>query len=318
MINILVTGSNGLVGNSLKTILGTFGDSNTFILGNYRWHFLNNSGQKWDLRDPLHVDTIFKNYNPHIVIHLASKVAGLYGNINFNYTMLSDNLKININILDACKKYNVNKLINMLSTCVFPDSAVYPLTSNQVLNGDSHESNKGYSYSKRILYIGGQMLYHTTVVNIIPTNLFGNNDNYNLENSHVIPGLIHRCYLAKRDNTDLVIRGSGSALRQFVYSDDLAKIIISSIDLDKSHTFIVAPPIESEITIISLVNKITKAMDFTGNIVFDNTYADGQISKTSSSDELISTFPDFQFSDFDTSLKSVIDHFCKNYNSLRK
>jgi GDP-L-fucose synthase len=261
-----------------------------------------------------------------------------------NYNMLIDNLKINTNILENCKTYNVKRLINILSTCIFPEenasnNLIYPLTSDQILNGKPHHSNSGYAHAKRMLYVGSKLLSTTSdikVVNLIPTNLYGKNDNYNIHNSHVIPGLIHKTFIAKENfdknlcrSTDsigntsckLIIKGSGNAKRQFLYVDDFARVILHFVNCtlaQQCSALIVSPPKEQEITIRSLVNSITKQFDFKGKIIYDTDYPDGQHLKTTDSNELLNFIPDFKFTDLSKGLEENITFFNENYETVRK
>lgn len=310
-MKVLVTGGSGLVGQSLQERVK---DEN--------WFFL--SSKDCDLRNFQEVDILFEKFSPDIVIHLASRVAGLYGNMANNFDFLTDNVKINVHVLECCKKYRVKKLINILSTCVFPDKDVtYPLTSCQILNGKPHDSNAGYSYSKRILYSGAKILSEvsdTQVVNLIPTNLYGENDNYDLESSHVIPGLIHKCYLAMKNNQKFEIRGSGSAKRQFLYASDLADVILKFVKSDNSKYVesIVSCPENKEITISQLVDKIAEIFQFSGDIFYNTQYSDGQHNKTTDSSEILSQFPSLEFTDIDIGLRKTIKFFVENYEILRK
>lgn len=319
---VLVTGASGLVGQSIQHIIKQ-NSNNT----EYDYVFL--SSKDCDLRDSLQVEDIFNKYNPDIVVHLASLVAGLYGNMDNNYKFLIDNIKINTNILECCNKFNVKRLINILSTCVFPENneynnLVYPLTSNQILNGRPHPSNSGYAHSKRILHIGSKLLTNTSnieIVNLIPTNLYGKHDNYHLQKSHVVPGLIHKIYLAQQNETNLIIKGSGNAKRQFVYVDDFANIILHFVNCSLYKPFnvlIVSPPKEEEITIKTLVKKLTDIFEFDGKIIFDTDYPDGQDIKTADSNELLEYIPNFKFTKIDEGLEQTINHFVQNYPNVRK
>jgi GDP-L-fucose synthase len=309
-MKILVTGGFGLVGNSIQKL----------VINNPNFTFL--CRKDGDLRNRDDVIKIFKLYKPDIVIHLCAVVGGLYFNIKSNYKIFLDNLKINTNIIEMCNEYKVKKLINVLSTCIFPKNNVtYPLTSKQLHNGVPDSSNYGYSFSKRISHVMSELLSNETeikVINLIPTNLYGEEDNYNLENSHVIPGLIHKCYLAKKNNTSLYINGSGNARRQFLYTNDFANIILESIHLCKNTTIIVAPHQENEISIKQLVNKIVGKFNFIGKVIYDTTFVDGQYSKTSDSHEVLQHFVNFKFTEFEIGLSNSIDYFIKNYEFVRK
>jgi GDP-L-fucose synthase len=319
---VLITGGSGLVGKSIQSLVKKLDldelDDYIFL-----------SSSDCDLRRSEDVEKLFIKHTPDIVVHLASLVAGLYGNMDNNYRFLIDNIKINTNILECCNKFNVKRLINILSTCVFPEQnehnkLVYPLTSNQILNGRPHPSNSGYAHSKRILHIGSKLLTNTSeieIVNLIPTNLYGKHDNYNLHKSHVIPGLIHKIYLAKENETNLIIKGSGYAKRQFVYVDDFANIILHFVTckLEKHfNALVVSPPKEDEITIKELVRHLVRIFNFDGKIIYDSDYPDGQDIKTADSCELLEYMPTFQFTSLDTGLHKTINHFIQNYDIVRK
>lgn len=315
-MNILISGGSGMVGKSISNLVKNGSKENQYI-------FLSSSD--CDLRNPDNTDQLFTKYKPDIVIHCASIVAGLYGNMSNNYSMLVDNLKINTNVLESCRKHNVRRLINILSSCVFGNDVSYPLTSDQILNCVPDKSNEGYSYSKRLLYTGSELLSKCSdidVVNIIPTNLYGGNgDNYNLENGHVLPVLVRKIYEAKQNNSHLVVKGDGSSYRQYVYADDFAKIILHFVKCDlpkKFNSLIVGPPVEDEISIKDSVNKLIGIFDFKGEVVYDSSFSNGQHKKTVSNDELLAYIPDFKFTSLDDGLKETINYFIENYDTVRK
>lgn len=314
---ILVTGGSGLVGQALKELI-----ENTNVKNEDEFFYV--SSKICDLIKEEEVDKLFNSIKPHIVIHLAANVGGLYCNLQNNYNMFIDNLTLNNNILNSCKKYNVKRLINILSTCIFPnDNIIYPLTSAQMLNGKPHSSNIGYAYAKRMLHIGSQLLSNMSnieIVNLIPTNLYGKYDNYNILKSHVIPGLIHKCYKSKQLNTKLIIKGSGCAKRQFLYADDFATIIHNFIYCklpQKFNCLTISPPITHEITIKELVKIIVTKLDYNGKIIYDIDYSDGQICKTTDSSELEFYMPNFKFTNLKDGLQMTIDFFKSNYTQLR-
>ena len=311
--NVLVTGGFGMVGMALQKVV-----SISKMNLNHNFYFL--SRKDCDLRDKAHVYNIFESYQPKIVIHLASRVGGVYDNMNNNYTFLSDNTTLNMNIVDACKHFQVELLVNVLSTCIFPDQEVtYPLTSDQLHNGLPHHSNIGYAYSKRVLHIASELLSQTTqtrVVNLIPTNLYGEHDNYNLTSSHVVPALIHKVFLAKQTDQSLRVNGSGRAIRQFLYADDFADIICQFMNVDVSRpctTCVVSPPNSSEVSIKQLVDYICQSFDFTGEVIYDTSFQDGQLKKTTNDNELQLYLPTYEFTDLKEGIDKVVSHFIQNY-----
>jgi GDP-L-fucose synthase len=316
-MKVLVTGGQGLVGKSLQKVSQTVNHINFIFL----------SRKDCDLRNKDDVFQCFKKHSPDVVVHLASHVGGVYDNMNNNYTYLIDNIAINTNVVEACKEFAVSKLINILSTCIFPnDNVTYPLTSAQLHNGLPHYSNIGYAYSKRILHVASSILAEEMkgdlcVVNLIPTNLYGENDNYNIDAAHVIPALVHKTYQAMKSNSSLYVKGSGTAVRQFLYADDLSRVIVKFLEMPitkNNVSCIVSPPSSHEISIRLLVTYITNMFNFTGGIVYERLESDGQHKKTTSDSELLQYMPDFEFTNFEDGLESTIDYFIKHYDELRK
>jgi GDP-L-fucose synthase len=343
-MRILVTGAYGMLGTSLRKMIEKENLKENYINGNGNiwkdnlFRFL--SSKDGDLREQSKVESLFEGFKPHVVIHLASCVGGVYQNMNNNYTYLMDNTKMHLNILNCCEKYNVNRLINILSTCIFPkDNVDYPLTSDQLHNGLPHESNIGYAYSKRILHLASHLLSQKNkdfkVINITPTNLYGENDNYNLQASHVIPGLIHKVYNAKKNNTPLEVYGSGLAVRQFLYADDLALVIIKFIELEINEnenevSVIVSPPENDEISIKDVVETICNIFEFDTTkipcrlttsslkIVYNTSYSDGQYKKTTNDHEIKKYIPDITFTPLNAGLRDTIKYFNDHYDFVRK
>jgi GDP-L-fucose synthase len=314
-MKVLVTGGSGMVGEALRSVVTNDIDMNM------KFKFL--SREECNLINPIEVDQLFNTFAPDIVVHLASKVGGVYDNMSDNYGFLMDNIKINMNIVEHCNKYNIKKLINILSTCIFPDENVsYPLSSDQLHNGLPHHSNIGYAYSKRLLHVASTLLTNTKVVNLIPTNLYGKNDNYNIKAAHVIPALIHKTYNAKKHNRNLIVCGTGNAVRQFLYAEDLGRVILHFVKTDYQDnmiTTIVSPPESDEISIKGVVKNIVNILEFPNLVVYDKSYDNGQLKKTTNNNELQKYIPDFEFTPFSIGLQHTIKHFLENYNiSVRK
>ncbi len=305
-MRVLVTGGTGLVGRNLQEICPDF-----VYLSSKDCNLLNYEETK----------KLFEQTYPTHIIHLAAKVGGLYMNLEYNFEMLHDNLLINMNIMKVCKEFKVKNFIGCLSTCIFPDNVKYPITEDQLHNGEPHKSNEGYAYGKRILDVFCRQMNKLdgyTYRCIIPTNIYGKYDNFHLKHSHVIPGLIHKCYLAKKNGTPFKVMGTGKALRQFIYAGDLAKIIKHLVQYDGPEMNIICSVSEDEeVSIKNIVKKIAEIMEYK-NIEYDTSYGDGQYKKTVSNKKIKSIMPSYVFGDINYGLNKTIEWFCKNYENIRK
>jgi len=159
--------------------------------------------------------------------------------------------------------------------------------------------------------------YGVNFVSVIPTNIYGINDNFNIENGHVIPSLIHKCYLAKENNTDFVVWGSGKALREFIYSKDIGRLTNWALEnYDENKPIILTT--SDEISIKYLVNLIVEYVGFEGKVIFDKDKPEGQFRKPSDNSKLLSYIPDFEFTSIKDGLKETIKWFVENYENIRK
>jgi len=183
-------------------------------------------------------------------------------------------------------------------------------------------SNLGYSCAKRMIDVVNHCYkdqYGLEYTSVIPTNIYGPQDNFSIEDGHVIPGLIHKCYIAKRDKTDFVIWGTGSPLRQFIYSSDLAELTVWALrSYDSIEPIILCGDEEDEMSIRQVAEMIAEAMDFKGKIVCDTTKADGQHKKTASNKKLRSLRPDYKFTPMKEGLRKSVNWFVANYDIARK
>tara|TARA_Y100001972_G_scaffold102031_1_gene127294 strand:+ start:4898 stop:5803 length:906 start_codon:yes stop_codon:yes gene_type:complete len=301
-MKLLVTGGTGLVGSAIDNA------------------DIKISSKDVDLKDLHEINAAFKVLKPTHVIHCAGRVGGLGGNLNAKGEYYYDNIMINTNVIEACRTSGVEKLICFLSTCVFPDKAEYPLTEDKIHLGEPHSSNFGYAYAKRMADIqirAYREQYGLNYMSVIPTNIYGPNDNFDIENGHVLPSLIHKCYLAKKNNTDLEVWGSGKPLREFLYSKDVAKICQLLLEKYDGNEPIILTS-SKEYSIKQIVNLITKLMDFKGNVKFLPDKPDGQYRKPADNSKLLSIIPDFEFTPLEEGLKETINWFITNYEKIRK
>lgn len=299
-MNVLVTGGSGMVGQALKQLKP-------------EWIYL--SSKDVDLRNYTTTFNTIMSYNPRIIIHLAANVGGLFKNLNHQSEMLYDNLAINMNVVKVCGLMNI-RLIACLSTCIFPDTTSYPITEDKLHDGPPHGSNFGYAYAKRMMDVMCASFPRLNYTCIIPCNIYGPHDNFNIKHGHVIPGLIHKAYLAKEQDEPLQVFGTGKPLRQFIYSFDVANIIIKLIQLNDSPKRIILAP-DEEYNIHYIVKYIANAYQV--EYTFDNdVQKDGQYKKTCSNQLLMSLFPDFKFTLLKDGLNQTMDWFDANYEVARK
>jgi GDP-L-fucose synthase len=297
----LITGGNGLIGSE-------FNDG------------IKISRNQFNLIDPQQVDNMYEIHKPDYVVHTAAKVGGVGANMNYKADFYYENIMINTNIIHYAKKHNVKKMITFLSTCIFPDKIDYPLTEKKIHLGPPHISNDAYAYSKRMIDIqvnAYNQQYNTNYFSVIPTNVYGPNDNYNLENGHFVPSIIHKCYNAIINDTELKLWGDGTPLREFIYSKDITKICDILLDsYDDKEPIILST--STEYSIKDIANIVAKIMGYKKNIVWDTTKPSGQYRKPSDNSKLKSIIGDFKFTKLEDGLEETIEFFIKNYNKIRK
>lgn len=264
MKHYIITGSSGLVGTSLCRKLKF--DVNNFVMCMV--------SSKVDLRDDNQVngafETIIKD-NDWRIFHLAARVGGIKANNSFA-TFFRDNVLINTNVLHNAALYNVEKVVSLASTCVYPKDARQPLQEKDLHNGFPHDTNYAYAFAKRMIDIQSKAYrdsYKCNFVTAIPTNVYGLNDNFDLENSHVIPAIIHKVYLAKKNNQRFVeLWGDGQALRDFIFSDDLSDALILIMEKYNDREAInIATGVD--VTIEYVTSLIMKALNFHGGIIWN-------------------------------------------------
>ncbi|KAL3917394.1 MAG: hypothetical protein SGILL_004733 [Bacillariaceae sp.] len=238
------------------------------------------------------------------------------------FEFFRENILINDNVMECCRIYNVKKLVSFLSTCIFPDKTTYPIDETMLHDGPPHSSNEGYAYAKRLIDTMNRAYaeeYNCNFTSIIPTNIYGKYDNFSIQNGHVIPGLIHKCYIAKKENKPFTIWGSGTPLRQFVYSRDLAELTVWVMrEYHEPTPITLSVDEEDEVSIKDVALAVAKAMKFEGPVEFDTSKADGQFKKTAGNKKLRSYQPEYQFTSMESGIQQSVDWFVENYDSCRK
>ena len=305
MEKLLITGANGMVGYAFRQL----NPPDAVFL----------TREDVDLIDFNATKTAFKLLKPEKVIHLAAVVGGIGGNMIHTGEFFRENIVINTNVLECARLCGAKNLISYMSTCVFPDTCSYPLNEKDIHNGPPHPSNFGYAYAKRMLEVQSKAYrqeWNCDYIVAIPTNIYGANDIWNLEEGHVIPSLIHKCYLAKQNDSDLVVWGSGKPLREFIFSYDIAKLSLWAIENYKEDSPIIFSS-GIEISIKDLVGLVVEKMSFTGKVVFDKSKPDGQYRKPSDTSKLRKYLPDFKFTPMEEGIEITIDWFLSNYPNVR-
>ena len=159
--------------------------------------------------------------------------------------------------------------------------------------------------------------YGLNYVSVIPTNIYGPNDNFSIDNGHVLPALIHKCYLAKQNNTDLEVWGSGKPLREFIYSEDIAKLTKWVLDNYEEEEPIIFST-SNEISVGNVVEIVVNCIGFKGKVIFNEDKPDGQFRKPADNSKLLSYLPDFKFTPLEIGIKNTVDWFVNNYEKARK
>ncbi len=312
---IVITGGSGMVGRCIKDEITNDLDSNTI-----HYEFL--SSKDVDLTNREAVLNYFKSKNYNYIIHLAANVGGLYKNMSQNTNMFSSNIKINENILEACVKNNIRRGIFCLSSCIYPPKpSKFPMDENMIHEGPPHSSNEGYAYSKRMLEMQCRQYnkaYDTSFICVIPVNLYGPYDYFNLRDGHLLPMLIHRFHITKKYD-EIIAYGTGKPLRQFLYAPDFAKIILKILhDMAIEGGNIICCN-NDEFTIEEVVHTVLNVMDIDKKkLRWLTDKADGCMKKTVSNKKLLSLYPEMKFTSFDDGISKTYEWFLKNYNSIRK
>jgi len=307
MDKILITGGSGLVGSAFRKIQTTN-------------QFLFHRRSDCDLTHTEDTMAYFMHHKPRYVIHLAANVGGLFKNMNSPVEMLEDNVRMNCNVLRACHAAGVEKVVSCLSTCIFPDKTTYPINEDMLHDGPPHASNAAYAYAKRLLEIQStayHQQYGKQFVCVIPTNIYGPHDNFHLEDAHVIPALIHKCYLAKNKDEDFVVAGTGRPLRQFIYSEDLARLILWTLEHYEEPSSLILSPNE-EVSIETVARIIARAFHYEHKMVLDTSRPDGQYKKTADNSKLKRLLPSVAFVPVEDGIKNTVQWFMDHYDSCRK
>lgn len=265
---IYVAGHRGLVGSAIVRELNKKGYSN--IIGK--------THKELDLMDAVAVENFFKEEKPEYVFLAAAKVGGIYANSTYPADFIYENLQIQNNVIGNAHKYGVKKLMFLGSSCIYPKMCPQPIKEEYLLSGYLEETNEAYALAKiaglkMCQYFNKQ--YGTNFISVMPTNLYGPYDNFHPEHSHVMPALIRRFHEAKVNGAkEVVVWGSGTPLREFLYSEDMADACIYLMENYEGNDFFNIGT-GKEITIKALAELIKEVVGYEGEIVWDSSKPDG-------------------------------------------
>jgi len=307
MSRILITGSNGLLGLAFRTIQSDFADHDFYFA----------TRDDGDLTNIDQVRSLYRMSCPDYVIHAAAKVGGIGLNRSCPAELFYENILMNSHMIHCAYEFEVEKIVCYSSVCSFPDD-VEILREDLQQFGKPFDDNFAYGYAKRMVDIqikAYRRQYGVNYCSVIPTNLYGPNDNFSLTNGHVIAALIHKCYLAKISNSSLVIWGDGSSLREFIYSDDLARLTMATLKMKEHDKIIVSNNVE--ISIRDVASIVCDCMSFEGDIVFDTSKPNGQYRRPSDISRLKCIIPNLKFTNHYTGIKQTVEWFMSNYPNVR-
>ena len=272
-MKVLILGSQGLVGRALNRKF----EHNPFFS-----EVVSSKRSDLNLFNEIDVKEYISKYRPDFIVNAAAKVGGILANDTLRADFILENLKINVNLLEAIIPYKNIRLINLGSSCIYPLNADNPIKEEYIMTGPLEKTNSPYAMAKlTAIELGNSISYQYghKVINLMPTNLYGPYDNFDDKESHVIPGLMGRMNRAKKEELDkFEVWGTGNPLREFLYVDDLADAIFFIIKNDITEKLINIGSGE-EVSIKQLVNLLQKTVDYKGEIIFNTKYPDGNPRK---------------------------------------
>jgi len=304
---LFVAGHNGLVGKAVHKLLIKKGYKNILF----------KRKSELNLTNKEQVNTFFKKHKPEYLIMCAARVGGIIANRDNPLEFLLENLAIEKNLLLAAKKYKTKRTVFLGSSCVYPKKSKTPIKESYLMTGKLEETNEAYALAKIVGIKLCSILhnkYKQDIVCLMPTNLYGENDNFDIASSHVIPGLITKFITAKKYKKIVKIWGSGKPIREFIHVDDLAEAVFTVLNTKNSHFKNIMNdkiPILNvgsgeSLSIKKLAYLIKKLVDFKGKIIFDKSYPDGTFKKNLNSKRIksLNWAPKIKLS---KGLKKIID-----------
>jgi GDP-L-fucose synthase len=275
---IYIAGHKGMVGSACWKV---------FLKSGYQ-NLIGKSFDNLDLRNQMEVEQFIKNEKPDLIIDAAAKVGGILANDTYPYDFLVDNLSIQNNLITSAHNNNIKKFIFLGSSCIYPKLAPQPLEEKHLLTGTLEPTNQWYALAKitGVKLIESLRIQHKReYFSLMPTNLYGYNDNFDLNNSHVLPALIRKFHESKINRTNVTLWGTGEVYREFLFVDDLANAVLLTSE-NNVNEYLYNVGSQEELTIKDLSIIIKKIVGYKGNIIWDETKPNGTPRKIMNSDKI--------------------------------
>ena len=267
-VKIYIAGHLGMVGSACFRALKAIGYSN----------LIGKTSKELDLKNQAAVAKFFDAEKPDVVIDAAARVGGILANNDYPYQFLMENMQIQNNLIDAAHQKQVKKFIFLASSCIYPKLAPQPMKEEHLLTGALEPTNQWYAVAKisGVKLIEALRKYHNRdYVCLMPTNMYGPGDNYDLDSSHVLPAMIRKFHEGKKnDNSDVVLWGSGNPKREFLHVNDLAEAVIFALE-NTLPEFLYNIGTGKELTIAELASMIQRIIGHKGKIIWDSSKPDG-------------------------------------------
>lgn len=305
---IYIAGHNGMVGSAVWRALSRLGYDN----------LIGKSSKELDLRNQDEVARFFKHERPEVVIDAAAKVGGILANSEHPYLFLMENLQIQNNLIDSAHHHEVKKFIFLGSSCIYPKMAPQPLKEEHLLTGSLEPTNEWYAIAK----IAGvkaceaiRRQFNKDFVSLMPTNLYGPHDNFDLKSSHVLPAMLRKFHDAKANNEPVELWGSGTPMREFLHVDDMAQAVVYALEhVLPEHLYNVGTG--KDVTIKTLAHTIQNIVGHQGAIHWDRSKPDGTPRKLMDVSKLNDQGWQAEIG-LDAGIKMTYDWFLENQKSIK-
>ena len=309
-IKIYIAGHNGMVGSAIWRVLQTKGYSNLIGM----------SSSELDLRNQQAVKEFLNKENPDVIIDAAARVGGILANSDFPYQFIMENMQIQNNLIDSSLQSGVKKFIFLGSSCIYPKLAPQPLKEEYLLTNELEPTNEWYAIAKIAGVKACQAIrkqFGKDYVSLMPTNLYGTHDNFDLNTSHVLPAMIRKFHIAKENNNSAVtLWGDGSPLREFLFVNDMAEAVVFALE-NKLPDYLYNIGTGQDLTIKALAQIIQKTVGHQGQIIWDSTKPNGTPRKLMN----VSKMHDLGWKhnvNLEEGIKATYDWFLRNVNEIKE